>query len=67
MNEYIVWFDLFMNDYFAINKTEMSQSFKKQLETENIKTFNVTAESSIEAINVKFPKELRKIENNTIH
>lgn len=67
MNEYIVWFDLFMNDYFAINKTEMSQNFKKQLETENIKTFNVTAESSIEAINVKFPKELRKIENNTIH
>ena len=67
MNEYIVWFDLFMNDYFAINKTEMSQSIKKQLETENIKTFNVTAESSIEAINVKFPKELRKIENNTIH
>lgn len=67
MNEYIVWFDLFMNDYFVINKTEMSQSFKKQLETENIKTFNVTAESSIEAINVKFPKELRKIENNTIH
>lgn len=67
MNEYIVWFDLFMNDYFAINKTEMSQNFKNQLETENIKTFNVTAESSIEAINVKFPKELRKIENNTIH
>lgn len=67
MNEYIVWFDLFMNDYFAINKTEMSQNFKNQLEKENIKTFNVTAESSIEAINVKFPKELRKIENNTIH
>jgi hypothetical protein len=67
MDKYFVWFDLLMEDYFAIKSKNMTSELKRQLKSEHVKIIEIFANSTIEAINLTFPKEGRKINNPTFH
>ena len=67
MDKYFVWFDLLMEDYFAIKSHDMTEELKIQLRKEQVKINEVFSNSTIEAINQIFPKEGRKITNPTFH
>lgn len=56
-NLYLVWFDLFMNDFFALPKMEATPQFIKNLKHEGVTFFETTAYSHIQAIEQIFPKK----------
>lgn len=56
---YLVWFDLFMNDFFAIPKEEVLPQFINNLKNEGVTFFEATAFSHIQAIEQIFPKNTR--------
>lgn len=56
---YLVWYDLELNDYFAIEKNSVETLFYENLKKEGVIFYEVLAKSLTEAINKKFPKETR--------
>lgn len=67
MNEYLVWFDLLLNDYFSIERSEMTKPLQEQLEKEGTIFHKVFADSKISAIEKQYPKSNRQYLPNEVN
>lgn len=65
--KFLVWYDLLLEDYFAIEKEAVEPNFLQQLKNENVKIFEVMANGIKEALNKQFPKEQRNTKHCAIH
>ena len=61
--EFLVWHDTLLEEYFAVPKSEASVELIEELKREKITTHSVHAEYGKEALNLIFPDRLPEPED----